>query len=1049
MVGIFLEEINHGVDGGLYGELIRNRGFEDSRPPEGYTLRQGRWVDARGFDSGFTRYGYTTDGVPFWTLVQEGQAKGSMHLETSGGITAASGYCLRVDVNEAAGGRIGVANEGFFGIGIRKGETYRLSFYARGECTLQAYLEDAQGRSGSNTILFPSLRGSWIPFGGELTATCTDNKARLVILGLDKGTFWLDFVSLFPSKTWKDRPNGLRPDIAQMIADLRPGFVRFPGGCVVEGGTVETAYDWKLTVGPVEDRPERWGPWNYRRTHGMGLYECLQFIEDMGSEPLWVGFAGQTCIFREREDVPMEEMGWVRDNFLDIVEYANGPMDSKWGAKRAQAGHPAPFGLRMIEIGNENQGPEYGQRYRFVYEAMKVKHPDLTYLADLSWTSRESLGDAVFDIEDRHYYNPPRWFLARFNEYDGRDRRLPPLYLGEVAVTSQEGGPLRGNLQAALAEGVFLMGCERNSDAVRMVSYAPLLGHVEGRTELTNAPPPWHAMIYFDGTRVFGTVSYYLWKLFGTNLPSHTVRTDVTFPEARPVVVAGQIGVGTWDATAEFKDIRVERAGQVLYSSADQGIAGWRPDRGRWAVEDGVYRQTRQGQGFSFLGDETWADYALTLKARKLSGGEGFLIVFGRRGGDRTWWNLGGWGNTQHAIEHNQDPVGEPVRGRIEENRWYDIRVELQGSRIRCSLDGRLIHDANLPAEQKVFAVAGPDQAAGGLILKAINTSAEPVSAHVAISGVQAVGPQAQVVTLSAASPMENNSLDEPHKVVPHTTTLAVPGPGCTLELRPYSFTIVRFKTGSGPSSDGARPAIMPIDPPEQGFFAKRLDFQGIPIKAPKEVVDEALFEAYDRLATMMANLPHVPANLAAAGAELHIIGRDQVTTDLPEWRHDKGKPIAEYNGLTRDQRTRGMGGLLTSCGEENLLRLENDRYRGRDICVHEFSHNILQYGVPRKVRQRFEEQRKRSLAAGLWVRSYAGSNVHEFFAELAMWYFGTRGDLSMQGKKPGPGRDGLKEYDPEAFALLDEFWSGRMPVLRLERGRNRRGPAQEDQDND
>jgi alpha-glucosidase len=224
-----------------------------------------------------------------------------------------------------------------------------------------------------------------------------------------------------------------------------------------------------------------------------------------------------------------------------------------------------------------------------------------------------------------------------------------------------------------------------------------------------------------------------------------------------------------------------------------------------------------------------------------------------------------------------------------------------------------------------------------------------------------------------------------------------------------------------------SRPNITVVDPPESGFFAKRLDYEGIAIKAPTNVMDEALFAAYGRLSMMLSNLPSVRVKLRTVGAELHIIGRDQVTTDLPEWRHDKGKALAEYHGLTRDQRTRGMGGLLTSCGEENLLKLEKDRYRGRDICVHEFSHNILGHGVSREVRQKVREQYRRSLDHGLWVDSYAGSNFDEFFAELTMWYFGTHGDLGMKGVKPANGRDGLKAYDPEAFALLDDFYSGRM----------------------
>jgi alpha-glucosidase len=223
------------------------------------------------------------------------------------------------------------------------------------------------------------------------------------------------------------------------------------------------------------------------------------------------------------------------------------------------------------------------------------------------------------------------------------------------------------------------------------------------------------------------------------------------------------------------------------------------------------------------------------------------------------------------------------------------------------------------------------------------------------------------------------------------------------------------------------RPAITAIDPPESGFFAKRLDYTGIAIKAPTNVVDEALWAARDRLSMMLSNQPSVRAKLHSAGAELHIIGRDQVTTDLPEWRRDKGKPLAEYHGLTRDQRTRGMGGLLTSCGEENLLKLEKDSYRGRDICVHEFAHNVLDHGVSRTVREKVREQYRRSLARGLWVGSYAGSNLDEFFAELTMWYFGTHGDRSMKGTQPANGRDGLQAYDPEALALLDDLYSGRM----------------------
>ena len=799
MYGIFLEEINHGVDGGLYGELVRNRAFEDSRPPEGYMLQDGVWRNSRGFDSGFSRYGYTTNGVPFWSLVQTGDAKGSMSVETTGGITPESCYCLRLDVAPGASGRVGVANEGFFGIGVRQGEQYRLSLHARGgdgfQGPLLVRLEDQNGGPCSDEVKIEPIGESWQKVEYLLTGSKTDSKARLVITAGAKGTLWLDFVSLFPAKTWKNRANGLRSDIAAMIAGLHPGFVRFPGGCVVEAGSVETAYNWKLTVGPVEQRQERWGPWNYRRTQGMGMFEYLQFCEDLGAEPLYVGFAGQTCIFRAPQLVPMDQMDWVRDNLVDVIQYANGPPNSKWGALRAEAGHPGPFNLKLLEIGNENEGREFEQRYNFIHEAVKAADPDLRCLADLSWTSPESMAQAQFDIQDQHYYNSSRWFATRFNEYDGRDRKLPPLYLGELAVTTPDAGNLRGNLRAALSEGVFLMGCERNADAVRMVSYAPLLANVDGRTELTGAPPPWHAMIYFDGTRVFGTASYYLWKLFGANRPDRCVQTDVSFPDARPVVVSGQIGVGTWADTAEFKDVRVEKDGKTLFESDFSTNAdGWNPEGGRWSVQNGVYRQGRTGQGFSYFGSENWSDYTMTLKARNTGGSEGFLIIFGRKNGERYWWNLGGWGNTQDAIEFNQTPIGSPVPAKIERDRWYDVKIELAGPRIRCYLDGKLIHDAVVPRAQKFFAVAGPDVRSGEFIIKAINLGSDAVSAQLKLSNVYPLSHNAHVTVLKSSDLADNNSLENPMRIQPVESSMSISGNDFSHEFPPYSLTVLRLK---------------------------------------------------------------------------------------------------------------------------------------------------------------------------------------------------------------------------------------------------------------
>jgi hypothetical protein len=228
-------------------------------------------------------------------------------------------------------------------------------------------------------------------------------------------------------------------------------------------------------------------------------------------------------------------------------------------------------------------------------------------------------------------------------------------------------------------------------------------------------------------------------------------------------------------------------------------------------------------------------------------------------------------------------------------------------------------------------------------------------------------------------------------------------------------------------STNTAKPNIIPLNPPEKEFFSKQLDYCGIPIKAHQVVSDEAMYAARERLDIMLCHLPVVVSNLAAARIELHVIGKDQVTTDLPEWRQDKDKPLKEYNGLTRDQRTRGMGGQLVSCGEENLLKLEKDRYRGRDICLHEFSHAVRNFGMSAEVRRRFNEQFQRSIGKGLWVKSYAASNPDEFFAELTMWYFGTHGDMNMDEPKPKNGTEGLKNYDLESYKLFEDFYQGRL----------------------
>jgi alpha-L-arabinofuranosidase len=797
MYGIFLEEINTGVDGGLYAELIRNRGFEDAKSPEGFSLINGRWNNGRGY---IIPYHFDVDkSLPYWSLVKDAGADGVMSLDLENPLNAATPRSCRLEIKKISSGRIGIANEGYWGISAHDGEQFVLNFWAR--CSddfkgsVTARLENANGDIVTSDAGVSGIGKDWKKFTATFTATRTEPEARFILLAGSTGTIWFDMVSLFPKNTFKNHPNGLRPDIAQLIADLKPGFVRFPGGCVVEGATPENAYDWKKSIGPIEQRPEIWNVWDYRRTHGMGFFEYLQFCEDIGAEPLYVGFAGQTCIYRQSTNVPMSQMQPIASDFLDAIEFANGPADSTWGKLRAQAGRAKPFDLKMVEIGNENVGREYAERYRLINSQLKSKYPEVTSLANFP------VRDATVQMVDEHYYNSPRWFMDNFHMYDRRDRNAPPVYIAEVAVTSAEGGRDKGNLISALAEGVFLMGAERNADVVRMVSYAPLLANVHGRTELAGAPPPWHGMIYFDSSRAFGTASYYLWKTFAENRPGRTLQTDVEISENKNFAIAGQIGVGTWDTSAEFKDVRVEKNGETIYTSDfATNSDGWqnsRRDGGAWSLNDGAFRQSQAGRASSYFGDENWSDYTLTLKARKLGGGEGFLIMFGRNGRDLYWWNLGGWGNSRHAIEHSvngvQSPVGPQVEGSIETGRWYDIKIALKKNRIQCFLDGRLIHDETAQPAAKFFAVAGRDEKRGDIVLKAINTSADSCDATLNFDGLGKFSSDAQLTLLTSAHLSDNNSLENPTNVFPKTMMTKFSGAEWHYEFPANSLTVLRF----------------------------------------------------------------------------------------------------------------------------------------------------------------------------------------------------------------------------------------------------------------
>jgi alpha-L-arabinofuranosidase len=573
----------------------------------------------------------------------------------------------------------------------------------------------------------------------------------------------------------------------------------------VEGKNIANAYRWKDTVGDVAQRRQNWNRWqdavstkapHYHQTYGLGFFEFFQLCEDLGAEPVPILNCGMSCQYQDKQFVPLTELDeWVQDA-LDLVEFANGPPTSRWGAVRASMGHPGPFNMKYLGVGNEQWGDPYFERYAVFQKALKERYPDLVLVTtsgpgvddqwwDLAWDKFKAGTPA--EIVDEHYYRPPQWFLDHAARYDRYDRNGPRVFAGEFAAHDRDRG---NNLRSAVTEAAFMTGLWRNADIVRMACYAPLLAK-EGFTQ-------WRPdLIWFDNTRVYGSPSYHVQKLFGRNRPDEVLPVNLTQPATRRESYPGMIGVGTWNTAAEFKDIRVTRDGQTLFESDfSQGMSGWNTARGQWETVDGALRQTAEVENArAIIGDLTWSDYTLELKARKLSGREGFLIIFQSPGDQTTtWWNIGGWGNREHGLD--LPGVNEPhVPGQIDIGRWYDIRVELKCNTIKASLDGQLIHEAHRVEPDPLYVAAGRNRERGDLVLALVNAGSSAVEANVDLQGVNAVEPEANLTILTSAGLDDENSFATPDKVAPRASTIHLDGPRFRHQFEPHSVNFLRIST--------------------------------------------------------------------------------------------------------------------------------------------------------------------------------------------------------------------------------------------------------------
>jgi alpha-L-arabinofuranosidase len=745
--GIFFEDINLDADGGIYPELIRNRSFEDSDQPD------------------------------FWTLSDSNGGKSTIAINSSQPLNPLNRHSLHVTLD----GSLTLENRGYWGMNIIKDDTYIFKLAARAAAGFSGPLTvRLLGESGNELAKgeVTGLSRQWRYNSINLTAEAGDPKARLQISAAGTGSFYLDMVSLMPAKTWKN--HGLRTDLAQSLDALHPSFMRFPGGNWVEGEDVAHMYHWKYTIGDIDARTPLWNTWGYNTTQGLGFHEYLQLSEDLGATPLFCINAGMTL----HDSVPLSRMGeWIQDA-LDAIEYANGPTTSVWGSIRAKNGHPAPFGLKYMEIGNENGGPDYRQRWALICHAIKDNYPEMQLIADV-WGGHP--GNPAPDLIDEHYYDTPEFFMRQASRYDNYDRKGPKIFIGEYAVTQHAG---KGNLLAAIGEAAFMTGMERNSDIVSMASYAPLFVNLNHRA--------WNPdLINFDISRWYGLPSYYVQQMFSENRGDFSLPTAVESPQTESAPNSGAIGVGSWSTRVEYKDLVVTSNGRTLFSSDfSQGTADWKfLGDGDWSVADGALRQNNENQNVrAIIGDKSWTDYTYSLKARKLGGAEGFLVLFRVNNDDeKCWWNLGGWGNTQHGVEMNEILTQAP--GSIETGRWYDIRIEVKGPSIKCYLDGKLIHDIRRTTLASLYASATRDSKSGDIILKVVNGSAEKIDTSVHLKGSNKLSGTVHAIVLTSENPADENSLDAPSKVSPKTEAFNISSPDFQHNFPGNSLTILRVPT--------------------------------------------------------------------------------------------------------------------------------------------------------------------------------------------------------------------------------------------------------------
>ena len=731
--GIFFEEITHSGDGGLYAEMIRNRGFEDGTLPSGTVLKDGKAVAK-------PLHCYSNDSINHFSIAWND----SLFMESwevkcvsdtrppfyeiteVKPLNNATPHALFIDLGASASD-VWVVNDGYWGIAVTEGQRYNFQFYLFTEelknTVVTAALLDCEEQIVVSKNFQIERDGSWNHYEGAFTVDTTANDLRFALLLPHKGKVYIDFVSMFPENTFCGHKNGLREDVAGMLRDLRPDFVRWPGGCIVEGLTMDNRIKWN------------------------------NLIQDA----------------------------------LDAVEYALGDSTTVYGKRRAENGHAAPFPLKYVEVGNENVGLRYVKNYNRFYKAIKEKYPQIEVVCALMFSPYIQEAEKI-DILDPHYYETAGWFYNNADVYDKLPDDIPyKIYVGEYAAIG------RPSLYSSLAEAAYLTGVERNADKVQMVSYAPLI---------ENAAHGKDHLLVLKNDSVYGRTNYYVLKMFSENRPDVNLHTDLKPASPEPVFrTNGFIGLGTNNTEAQFKDLKVIVNGEEIYTSGwSDFVDKWTIIRGDWKMEGNLLSQSQKGiDALAILEDREFDDCTIELKAKKISGTEGFRIVFGGTDSNNYFMaDIGSHTNESVIFRevNNEGPISlfdYRNTASIKTDQWYTVRIEIEGAHWKCFLNDELQYEYTYAPKKKHYVVSGYDRERKEVIVKLVNAEAGNWKVRLQLDKAKNLASKGTKIVLGADDRFDENSFSDPLKIVPNVTELSGISSEFTIDCQANSLTVLRI----------------------------------------------------------------------------------------------------------------------------------------------------------------------------------------------------------------------------------------------------------------